>query len=279
MSAEGRIQRAARFLFEERQAHRRFGPIPDTLAPRTVDEAYAVQDALNTLLAGMLGPVAGYKIALTTAVMQQMVGLHEPIAGAILAKTIHQAPSTIRSTDYVHLGIDSEIAFQLGANLPADMAPYSRASVADAVAAAMVAFEPFDDRLADVSKSSALALSLIADNIGNVGIVLGPPVSDWRKLDLAAAHGQLVMNGELMGEGRGSDVMGHPLEALVWLANLLAKRRTSLTRGMVVTTGTLVALKFLKPGDSASWSVDGLGEAKLRVSSLVDNGLCKSSAV
>ena len=31
-------------------------------------------------------------------------------------------------------------------------------------------------------------------------------------------------------------------------------------------TGTLVALTFLKPGDSASWSVDGLGEARLRVS-------------
>ena len=131
----------------------------------------------------MLGPVAGYKIALTTAVMQQRVGLHEPIAGAIFAKTIHQAPSTLHSTDHVRLGIDSEIAFQLGADLPADMAPYSRASVADAVAAAMVAFEPFDDRLADVSKHSALALSLIADNVGNAGMVLGPPVSDWRKLD------------------------------------------------------------------------------------------------
>ena len=82
MSDEGRIQRAAQFLFEERQAQRRYEPTPDTLAPRTVDEAYAVQEALSTLLAGKLGPLAGYKIGLTTAVMQQMVGLNEPIAGA-----------------------------------------------------------------------------------------------------------------------------------------------------------------------------------------------------
>jgi 2-keto-4-pentenoate hydratase len=266
MSDQGRIQRAARFLFEERLAQRRYRPIPDTLAPRTIDEAYAVQGALHALLAGMLGPVAGYKIGLTTAVMQQMVGLNEPIAGAIFAKTMQQAPSTIRSTDHVRLGIDSEIAFQLGADLPAEGAPYSRASVADAVAAAMVAIEPFDDRLADFSKRSALALCLIADDVGNAGIVLGPPVSDWRTLDLAAAHGQLVINGELISEGRGGDVMGHPLEALVWLANMLAKRGTSLTRGMVVTTGSVVALTFLKPGDSASWSVDGLGEARSRVS-------------
>jgi 2-keto-4-pentenoate hydratase len=66
MSDAGRMQEAARFLFEERQAQRRYGPNPETLAPRTVDEAYAVQAALHTLLAGMLGPVAGYKVGLTT---------------------------------------------------------------------------------------------------------------------------------------------------------------------------------------------------------------------
>jgi 2-keto-4-pentenoate hydratase len=221
---------------------------------------------LHTLLAGMLGPVAGYKVGLTTAVMQQRVGLHEPIAGAIFTERLYQSPSTVRSTDYIHLGIEPEIAFQLGADLPADMAPYSRARVADAVAAAMVAFELFDDRLADLSKRSALALSLIADDVGNAGIVVGPPVSDWRKLDLAAAHGQLVVNGELVGQGSGSDVMGHPLEAFVWLANMLAKYGTSLTQGMIIMTGTLVALTYLKPGDSASGSVDGLGEVRLTVS-------------
>jgi 2-keto-4-pentenoate hydratase len=266
MSDPGRMQQAARFLCDERQAHRRYGPMPETLAPRTVDEAYAVQAALHTLLAGLLGPVAGYKVGLTTAVMQQRVGLYEPIAGGIFTESIHPSPSTIRSTDYIHLGIEPEIAFQLGADLPAEMAPYSRASVADAVAAAMVAFELFDDRLADLSQRSALALSLIADDVGNAGIVVGLPVSDWRTLDLAAAHGQLVVNGALVGQGRGRDVMGHPLEAVVWLANMLAKHGTSLTRGMIVLTGTLVALTYVKPGDSASGSVEGLGEVRLRVS-------------
>jgi 2-keto-4-pentenoate hydratase len=125
MSTESRIQQAARFLCEERQAHRRYGPMPETLAPHTVDEAYAVQAALHSLLAGMLGPVAGYKVGLTTAVMQQRVGLYEPIAGGIFTESIHPSPHTIRSTDYIHLGIEPEIAFQLGADLPAEMAPYS----------------------------------------------------------------------------------------------------------------------------------------------------------
>jgi 2-keto-4-pentenoate hydratase len=263
---EDRIQRAARFLCEERQAHRRYGPIPEALAPRTVDEAYAVQAALHTFLAGLLGPVAGYKVGLTTAVMQQRVGLYEPIAGGIFTESIHPSPSTVRSTDYIHLGLEPEIAFQLGADLPAEMAPYSRARVADAVAAARVAFELFDDRLAGLSERSALALSLIADDVGNAGIVVGPPVADWRTLDLAAAQGQLVVNGALVGQGRGRDVMGHPLEACVWLANTLAKHGTGLTRGMIVLTGTLVALTYVKAGDSASGWVEGLGEVRLRVS-------------
>jgi 2-keto-4-pentenoate hydratase len=146
-------------------------------------------------MAEMYGPVAGYKIALTTPVMQQMVGFHAPVAGAILATTIHQAPITLRCVDYLRLGIECEIAVQFGADLPATAAPYSRGQVADALAAVMAAFELVDDREADYSTLATRVLTLIADNAWNAGIVLGPPVRDWRAVDLAAARGVLVIKG------------------------------------------------------------------------------------
>jgi 2-oxo-3-hexenedioate decarboxylase/2-keto-4-pentenoate hydratase len=138
--------------------------------------------------------------------------------------------------------------------------------VADAVEAAMASLELIDDREADYSKLPTLALTCLADNAWNAGIVLGQPVTDWRKVDLARARGVLTVNGEVVGEGRGSDVMGHPLEALVWLANMLAKRGKGLTKGMIVMTGSMIATQFLEPGDWASLSVDGLGEVRLTVS-------------
>jgi 2-keto-4-pentenoate hydratase len=193
------------------------------------------------------------------------VGFHAPFAGAILAQTVHQSPVTLSRTDYGRLGIECEIAVQLGTDLPAARAPYSRDQVADAVAAVVPAFELVDDREADYSQLATLILTLIADNAWNAGIVLGSLVRDWRTIDLAAARGALAINGVMVGEGHGRDVMGHPFEALVWLVNTLAQRGKSLTRGMIVMTGSIVATKFVNPGDAATLSVDGLGEVRLSV--------------
>jgi 2-keto-4-pentenoate hydratase len=265
MPDEDRSQQAARFLCEEHQGRKPFEPIPAPLAPRTVEEAYAVQEGFQTCMAEVHGPIAGYKIALTTPVMQQMVGFHAPIAGAILGGTIHSSPVALRSTDYVRLGIECEIAVRLGVDLPAAKAPYSRDLIADAVAAVMPAFEVVDDRQADYAQLAAHVLSLIADNAWNAGVVLGAPLREWHGLDLAAARGAMVLNGVVVGEGRGRDVMGHPLEALVWLVNMLAQRGKNLTQGMIVMTGSIVATRFVKAGDAVSFSMDGLGEVRLSV--------------
>jgi len=265
MSDEHRIAQAAQFLLEEHRTHRPFGPIPAACAVRTLDEAYAVQEAFHALMAATHGPVAGYKIALTTSVMQQMVGFHEPVSGAILAKTIQQSPCTIRSTAYGRLGVECEIAVRLQADLPVTPVPYNRDHMTAAIGAVMVAFELIDDRNADYTQFAPQILSIIADNAWNGGIVLGPPATDWRTMDLAVAHGTMVINDVVVGEGYGRDVMGHPLDALVWLANELAKRGKSLSRGMVVMTGSIVATKFVHPGDTVRFSIDGIGEVRLSV--------------
>ena len=265
MSADHRIAQAAQFLLEEHRTRKPFGPIPASCAARTVDEAYAVQEAFHALMAATHGPVAGYKIALTTPVMQHMVGFHEPVSGAILAKTIQQSPCTIRSTDYGRLGVECEIAVRLEADLPVTPAPYSRDQITAAIGAVMAAFELIDDRHADYAQFAPQILSIIADNAWNGGIVLGPPATDWQTIDLAAVHGTMVINDAVVGEGYGRDVMGHPLDALVWLANGLAQRGKRLSQGMVVMTGSIVTTKFVHPGDTVRFQVDGLDEVRLSV--------------
>ena len=265
MSVDNRIAQAAQFLLEEHRTRKPFGPIPAACAARTVDEAYAVQEAFHALMAATPGLVAGYKIALTTPVMQHMVGFHEPVSGAILAKTMQQSPCTIRSTDYGRLGVECEIAMRLEADLPVTPAPYSRDQITAAIGAVMAAFELIDDRQADYTQLAAHVLTLIADNAWNAGIVLAAPSRDWHAIDLAAARGVMRINGTVVGEGHGRDVMGHPFEALLWLVNMLAQRGKSLTQGMIVMTGSIVATKFVNPGDTVGLSVDGLGEAQLSV--------------
>ena len=74
----------------------------------------------------LYGAVAGAKIATTTKVMQQLMGIKHPCGGALFARTIHTSPATLRTADFVNLRLESEIALKLGADLPASGAPWTR---------------------------------------------------------------------------------------------------------------------------------------------------------
>lgn len=263
--AEPRVERAGKWLYDAHARRERFAPLPAELAPVSVADAYAIQAEFVGLRAAERGAVAGYKIALTTPAMRAMVGMDEPVAGDLLEKSLRRSPARIRAADFSRLLVEFEIAVALGEDLPAVGAPYTRESVADAVAALMPAFELIDDREADLAVLRAHPLMLAADNGWNEGAVLGAPVREWRHLDLAAARGVATLNGSAVGEGTGADVMGHPLEALAWLANNLAARGLGLWRSDVVMTGSLITSKTPKPGDRLRFAVDGLGAAELAV--------------
>lgn len=268
-SSEPRIERAGAWLYEAHRARRRFAPLPAELAPASVAEAYAIQSEFVGMRAAELGMVTGYKIALTTPAMRAMVGMNDAVAGDMLDKTIRRrnspAGASVRAADYVRLLVEFEIAFEMAEDLPAIGAPYGRERVAQAVATAMPALELADDRNADYSILPANPLMLIADNAWNEGAVLGAPLADWRGVDLAALRGVATINGREIGRGHGRDVMGHPLDALAWLANNLASRGLGLWRGDVVITGSLVTTKYPRPGDSIRFEAGALGAVELRV--------------
>jgi 2-keto-4-pentenoate hydratase len=263
--AESRIERAGEWLHKAHAGRKRFGPLPAAFAPRSVDEAYAIQAEYVGMRARELGRVAGYKIALTTPAMREMMGMSDSIAGDMLEKSLRRGSARVRAADYVHLLVEFELAFQLAEDLPAIGAPYTRESIARAVGAAMPAFELADDRNADYSKLRDHPLMLIADNAWNEGAVLGSPVRDWTRIDLGDLHGVARINGKKAGEGRGRDVMGHPLEALAWVANNLAARGLGLWRSDVVITGSLVTTKYPKAGDVLQFEAGALGSIELRV--------------
>ncbi len=262
---EPRIERAAQWLYDAHARRERFAPLPAELAPQSSADAYAVQAAFVALRAEQLGPVAGYKIALTTPAMRAMTGMSDCIAGDMLERTVLRGPVRLRAADYVHLLVEFEIAFELAEDLPAVDAPFTRERVAQAVGAAMPALELADDRDADYGRLAQYPLMLIADNAWNEGAVLGAPVRDWRRIDLAALRGAAFVNGREAGEGRGADVMGHPLEALAWIANNLAWRGLGLWRSDVVITGSLVPSRYPRAGDVVRFDAGELGSVELAV--------------
>ncbi|MCH8036590.1 MAG: fumarylacetoacetate hydrolase family protein, partial [Proteobacteria bacterium] len=161
---------------------------------------------------------------------------------------------------YCRVGVECEIVVRLGASLPAERAPYTRDTVAGAVAACMAGIEVVDDRYEDFRSLDIWTLA--ADDFFNAGCVLGAPVADFADLDLAALAGRMTINGAEVGQGLGRDVLGHPLEALAWYANLQAGRGQALPAGAFVMLGSVVETQWLRAGDRVEVFVEGLGRAR-----------------
>ena len=239
--------------------------LPESCTPGDAAEAYEVQQALNTRLGGLgLGPVAGHKIGCTSKVMQNYLKIEEPCSGGIYGNTVFHEQGERSHGAYSRPGVECEIAVGLGATLGSEGAPYTGESVADAVESVMAAIEIVDDRFVDYTK---LALpTMLADDFFNCGCVLGAPATDWSKLDIAALHCEMFINGENIGSGFGRDVMGHPFNVLAWLANSLIARGRELRAGEFVLTGSSVQTYWCEPGNEVRVEIEALGTAEMRFS-------------
>jgi 2-keto-4-pentenoate hydratase len=253
-----RLEAMAGWMWSARQRRETYRNLPDDLRPASLAEAYAAQQVYHRLAEPVYGGVAGAKIATTTRIMQQLMGISHPCAGAIFARTIHGSPARLRAADFINLRIESEIALKLGADVPASGAPWTAETVAPSVAGAMAAFELIEDRNADYAKSEAS--SLIVENCWNGGVVVGVPTA-MRTASLVGIAGKLTVNDATVGEGRAED----PCATLAWLANALAERGRGLSAGMVVITDSVIPTISVAPGDRAVFAVNGLGEVAMEV--------------
>ncbi len=252
------IAQAALMLAEHRLAGDPIDILPPELRPMDEMDAYAVQDQVHRqLTARGLGAVTGHKIGCTTAVMQAFLKIDHPCAGGVFERTVHSSPAEVSHRGFVRVGVECEIVVRLGSDLPPRATPYARAEVGAAVVACMAGMEIVDARYVDYTKLDTP--TLIADDFFDAGCVLGTEVAEWRRLDLGTLAGVTTINGVEAGRGRGADVMGHPLEALAWLANLLSRRGRGLRAGEFVFTGSVVETKWLAVDDHVVMEIEGLG--------------------
>ena len=261
-----RAQRAAAILIEQRLSLTPIKPLPPDLAPQNMTECYDIQSALNVMLkAAGMGDVVGHKIGCTTPVMQAFVNINHPKTGRVFSTTVMHKHGHVPRSGFVKIGIECEVAVRLSKDLPPRKPGeplYSRESVEDAVGEVMVGMELVDERYVDYRTLGVQTLA--ADDFYNAGCVLGDPVKDWRHLDLANLTGRTWINGVEVASGNSSLVMGHPLNALAWLANAHGEHGLpGLKAGEFVLLGSVVETQWLNAGDRVRIEVSGLGEARL----------------
>lgn len=236
-------------------------PTAETI-PHDEADAYRVQDVLHNLLSPDFGPQVGYKIGCTSTVMQVYLGVDHPCAGGLYQSGVHQSGVSLPYRNYVHVGVECEIAVRLGDDVVAGDVPYTADSIAPFVDAYYPAIEIVDDRYADWRSVDPRVL--IADDFFAAGCVLGPRVARADAPDLLSVDGRAVVNGREVGRGSGADVLGHPHHALAWLANHLAESGKTLRAGDIVLTGSLVKVEWLDAGAEVLMELSGLGNVSVR---------------
>ena len=261
MSAD-KIKSGGESLYEDFKGNRAFTLMTEPYAPNGIEEAYEIQNEYMSLRSGDSGEFAGYKIAFTTKVMQQRLGATEPVYGRIFKSNVLHSPAVVSAADYVRLGVECEIAVILGKDLYSESGSVSKDDVFAAVESISIAYEIIDSR---PSLGEDSIPQSIATNISGAGVVLGSPVQNWRDLDIPGSGCELKLNGQSVGSGKGSDVNGHPVEPMVWIANALLSRKRHLRAGDLVITGSMIPPTFLQAGTSALLEMDNLGSVSLSV--------------
>jgi 2-oxo-3-hexenedioate decarboxylase/2-keto-4-pentenoate hydratase len=236
--------------------------LPADIAPRSEVDGYRIQRALHDLLLPSAGAMVGYKVGCTSDVMQQYLGIPHPCGGGVFARGVHESGVTLALRDFVHVGVECEIAVRIGRDLPPAEAPFTAEAAASAIEAYHPAIEIVDERYADWS--SLGAPTLVADDFFAAGCVLGKPVARSAAPDLPGVVGRAIVNGVEAGRGTGADVLGHPHNPLAWLANHLAQEGKGLHAGQIVLTGSLVRTIWLDAAATVTMDLSGLGSVELK---------------
>jgi 2-keto-4-pentenoate hydratase len=255
---------AAKTIAAARRDRTPLQPLVAAAAPRDEAEGYRIQEAVRELLAADFGALAGYKIGCTSVVMQEYLGIPHPCGGSVFAKGVHPSGVSLRHQDFVRVGVECEIAVRLARDLLPTEAPFTAEWVAESIEAYHPAIEIVDDRYSDWQTLGAP--TLVADDFFAAGCVLGPPVARSAAPNLLGVVGRAVINGVEVAQGTGADVLGHPHNALAWLANHLAADGQGLRAGQIVLTGSLVKTVWLKAGDEVTMELSGLGRAQVAFS-------------
>ena len=225
----------------------------------TIEDAYAIQQRLIARRLGAGERVVGKKIGVTSQAVMNMLGVFQPDFGILLDGMVYNEGQPIEARTLIQPKAEGEIAFVLKKDL---MGPgVTAADVMAATEGVMACFEIVDSRIRDWKIQIQ---DTVADNASCGVFVLGDRLVDPRDVDLATCGMVLEKNGEIVATGAGAAALGHPANAVAWLANTLGRLGMGLKAGEVVLSGSLGIMVPVQAGDSVRVTIGGIGGCSVR---------------
>jgi 2-keto-4-pentenoate hydratase len=254
-----RLVEIARDLARARTSRTPIAPIHPRLVPPSVAVAYEVQRAGIAEMVSAGDRVVGRKIGLTSAAVQEQLGVDAPDFGTLMASMEVLSGEAISDT-FIQPRVEAEVAFILSRDLARERITPS--DLLRSIAWATPALEIVDSRVQDWKIG---ILDTIADNASSGGYVLGAERRRIEDLDLRLCGMVLEKNGEVSSVGVGAACLGNPLHAALWLARAMVAHGSPLREGDVVLSGALGPMVGIREGDHIVASLQGLGSVSVRV--------------
>jgi 2-oxo-3-hexenedioate decarboxylase len=230
-------------------------PLSDEVPGLDAATGYAIQ----RLAQGEAGPLAGWKLGVTSRAKQAQVGIHEPVRGFLAAASALDLGQPLASSELIQPRAEPEIVFLMGRDLSGPAV--TAADVLAATASVAPGIEILDSRFIGYRFTMP---DVIADNTSAGRFLVGAPVPA-AGIDLRLAGVVLELGGEVAGTAAGAAALGHPAAAVAWLVRSLAAAGEGLRAGQVVFSGGLTAAVPLRPRDVVVASIDRLGSVELAV--------------
>lgn len=232
-------------------------PLRSYLDPTDIAGAYAVQAANTRYWEGSGRQVVGRKIGLTAKAVQKQLGVDQPDFGVLFEDMEIADGGVLLRSAVLQPKAEAEVAFIVGSDIKDPNA--SREQVEASLSAAMVAIEIVDSRIEDWRITFA---DTVADNGSSAFFTLGRDRLSLSGLDLWTCGMAMEVNGEVVSLGAGAACLGHPLNAVTWLARTLAERGVPLLAGELVLSGALGPMVALSSGDTVRATIGGLGSVQ-----------------
>jgi 2-keto-4-pentenoate hydratase len=240
---------ATALLLDARQTRRLPGALPPEARPADAAAAYAIQDELVAALGG----IGGWKVGAASPTA-------EPGCSPLPASGIVPSGHVFARHAFGLNGLEAELAFTLGRDLPPRTAPYAEADVLAALRSVHPVIEIVDSRFADMRAVDPL--SALADFASHGALVVGPGRAAALHLDQTTQAVRLEAGDALLYEGVGGNAAGDVFRLLAWLANHAAARCGGLRAGQIVTTGSCSGLTFARPPARVRAMLAGLGRCE-----------------
>ena len=246
-----RLQQAAELLLEARRTVQPINDLPPGMAPRTLEEAYYVQD----LMLKAIGKAGGWKVGATSP---DGTPFYAPMPLDGFTTSGQQLTRQYRRLR----GVEAEIAFLMGKDLPPRATPYSRDELVDAIASCHPAIELLESGLLD--PDAVDRLTAIADLQSNGGFISGSAVEGWQDFDFGQESAQMNVDGFVRVANGKNAAGGDLLRLVLWLANEAQSRTGGLLAGQWITTGSWTGKIMADSGSVALARFPHFGEVTVR---------------